>query len=670
MNSYISGNITYEEKRENARMFCRNCGSELREGARFCQECGTEVKAEPAVQSSAAAPSEAMGEQSGTEKKGKKEKRTKEEKKSRAGLLVCVAIVLLMLIGAGAGAAVYMSPTQKYNRAMKKGAAYMAEEAFSEAVVCYSDALAIQKSREAEKAIVKAYVKYGEECVKKSDYDGAISSFMEALEYDDDNDGALEGLTAAYIGSGDLCLADKEYEQADAFYGKALELDENNGEARAGRITCYIGFGDEARDSGDSEKALEYYSEVLLWDDTNAEAYCGEAHIAAMQGDVSHAMELLATGLFYNENDSELMQEKEYLIENTVMTAKESIYDSSYSYREEFNDEGILVMDYSYDGDTLSYESAYNDAGSILWSKSYRYGATSSESTWEYDKDGKLLKYTYTNYSDPTYSYRDEYEYDGNGNQTKYTEYNSTNQIMMLQLYEYGEKDRNTQETAYYYSYDSYDDEEPESSSWNVYTYTFDDYGNIAVTEYTGGYDYGGEIGEWDPYVFCEEREYDADGKVLVYRSSYFEDGAAQIDYECRYTYDENGNILAEDIVNYGADGEDEPERYTNEYRYYEDGTELWSRIYVEGGVSEISCNEEGAVLSSRYEELDDSYYSYYDCEYDEHNNKVREVYDNTYGYSVYEYENSYDEFGNLVQVYDVESGRTTTYKYEYKLVK
>lgn len=652
-------------------MFCRNCGSELREGARFCQECGTEVKAGPAVQPSAAVPSEAMGEQAGTEKKEKKEKRAKAEKKSRAGLLVGFAIVLVILIGAGAGAAVYMSPTQKYNRAMKKGAAYMAEEAFSEAVVCYGDALAIRSSREAEKAIVKAYVKYGEECVKTSDYDGAISNFKEALDYDDDNVGALEGLIAAYIGSGNRSLADREYEQADAFYGKALELDENSEEAKEGRLICYIGLGDGAQDGGDYDRALEFYDQVLLWDDTNAAAYCGEAHIAAVQGDVSRAMELLAAGLSYNENDSRLIREKEYLIENTVITAKESIYSSVNRYREEFNDEGILVMDYSYDGDTLSYESAYNDAGSMLWSKSYRYGATSSESTWEYGEDGNLLKYTYTNYADPTYSYRDEYEYDGNGNQTKYTEYNSEDQIMALQLYEYDEKERNTREIAYYYSYDSSDEEEPASSSWSVYTYTYDDHGNIAVTECTGGYDYGGETEEWEPYVFGEEREYDADGRVLVYRSSYYEDGAAQIDYECRYTYDENGNILAEDIVNYGANGDTgEPERYTNEYRYYEDGTELWSRIYVEGGVSEISCNEEGAVLSSRYEELDDSYYSYYDCEYDEHNNKVREVYDNTYGYSVYEYENSYDAFGNLVQVYDVESGRTTTYKYEYKLVK
>ena len=666
-------------------MFCKNCGKELSNTAKFCTDCGTPVQVNEesaeTVASDSAESSQPVTDSSNqpvvdsSQPVTEKPKKAKKEKKGKKGLVITLVIVFVVIIAAVAGIAFYMSPGQQYKRAMKKGDDFMSEKAYSDAVICYENALDIQKSREAEKALVKAHIKYAEEFVKQSNYADAIDHFLEALDRDEDNKDAQEGLIGAYVGFGNQKLESKAYEEAEELFENALALDGGNDDAKAGRIGCYLGFGDKAADSGDYDKALTYYDEVLDWEDDNASAYCGKAHVTALQGDVFRAMELLEEGLEWNEDNSELLREREYLIENVIVTAKEMVWnDGSYS-REEYNEEDICVKSESYDRKgALNYETAYDDKGNILWSKSYDgRGNVTSETTYEYDGMGNTLTCVYSSTDYPEESYRTEFEYDGNGNLVKQSSYSTSGQMTSLTIYEYDGDNRNTLYAYYYYYYESLEDETPSSSGWESIKYTYDDHGNTATRVYASGSEYGDGTNYENTYSESSVREYDADGNVTACTIS---DSYGGTDNTIS-TYDSQGNMLTSEnyyVDEYGDTGY----RNVTKYEYYADGTTSW---YWNGEYdrednlteeTEAFYDEEGKTVNYRYESNYNynKYYSYNEYEYDEHNNTVKEICDSSYDYTVYEYENSYDAFGNLTNVYNKKYGTSYSYRYEYMLKK
>lgn len=641
-------------------MFCSNCGKELADGAKFCPDCGT-----PIVSGENALTAEEKTEKADTKKL-----------KTKKRIIIPVIIILVVIIAAVGGIAFYMSPGQQYKRAMNKGDSFMSEKAYSDAIICYENALDIQKSREAEKALVKAYIKYAEECAKQEKYDEAIDNFLNALDEDEDNDDALEGLMNAYVGFGNQKLESKAYKEAEEKFKNALDLDENNQEALKGIVNCYLGFAEQAVDSGDYDKALEWYDEVLFREEDNASAFRGKAHVTALQGNVNYAMELIEEGLGWNADNGELLEEREYLIENSVISAMEMVWsDGSYS-REEYNDADVCVKRSGYDNrGSLTYETEYDEEGKLQWSKSYdSKGNVTYEDIYEYDEKGKMIRCLYTNNEYPEESNRYEYEYDGNGNLLKQTGYSSSDQLTSIYIYEYDEKNQQTLSAYYYYSYDSQAETIASYSEWEANTYTYDEHGNIATREYSWGYENDNGIRNENLYSESYARWYDDNGNVTACTITDSNGG----NDNTTYSYDAQGNVLSKEHTYENGSGY--RSRDIEKYEYYEDGTESWYWMGEYNGdtedeltaVTESYYDEAGNIISNKYESHSDysDYYSYSECEYDEHSNRTKEVYESNYGTSVYEYENSYDAFDNLVRVYEKSYGNTTIYRYEYRLLK
>ncbi len=666
-------------------MYCSNCGKELPDTAQFCTNCGERIQVNekpvenmtPEVTNSVPMTEEVQApvtEEKNQSSPDNGQKKTK-KKKSKKGLVIALVIVFVVMIAAVAGVAFYMSPGQKYKRTMKKGDDFMSEQAYSDAVICYENALDIQKSREAEKALVKAYIKYAEKFVKQSNYTEAIDTFLEALDRDEDNDDALEGLLGAYIDFGNQKLSSKAYEEAEEQFENALALQKDNEEALAGKINCYVGFGDVAADSGDYDKALEYYDKILDWEEDNPSAYCGKAHVTALQGDLYRAMELLEEGLECNENNSKLLEEREYLIENVIVTARDMVWnDGSYS-REEYNEEGNCIRSTSYNRrGILTYETTYDENGNTQWTKGYdERGNIEYETRFEYDSNGNLLKYIYNSIAYPENSNREEYEYDGNGNIIKQRSYSSSDQLLNITIYEYDENKQNTLYAYYYYSFRSLEDEKPYYSGWESNEYTYDNHGNVETRVYVSGYENDDGIQDESTYYESYEREYDGNGNVT---SCIRSDGYGGTENTIS-TYDSQGNVLTSEYY-YVNEYDEISYKYVTRNEYYADGTISW---YWNGeyngedeliAETEISYNEAGNTTNYRYESYYDyeANYTYYTYEYDEHDNKISEIYDSSYDYTVNEYENSYDAFGNLTNVYEKKNGTSYGYRYEYQLKK
>jgi tetratricopeptide (TPR) repeat protein len=70
-----------------------------------------------------------------------------------------------------------------------------------------------------------AHYNYGIFCVKRREFQSAISHFRDAIALDEHDPTAYEGMTAAYLGLGDL-------QTADFWNRKILELDPSNARAR------------------------------------------------------------------------------------------------------------------------------------------------------------------------------------------------------------------------------------------------------------------------------------------------------------------------------------------------------------------------------------------------------------------------------------------------------
>ncbi len=131
-------------------------------------------------------------------------------------IVVLCIVLALALIGGGAFLVykfIINNPEKKYEKAMSQAADFMDEE----------------------------------------EYKSAIDSYKEALEYEDEDEDALEGISVAYKKLGDEYLAKEDYEKAYSNYVKAFK-DVENKEAQEAALTlayeqavkAYEEFDDEA----------------------------------------------------------------------------------------------------------------------------------------------------------------------------------------------------------------------------------------------------------------------------------------------------------------------------------------------------------------------------------------------------------------------------------------
>lgn len=144
----------------------------------------------------------------------------------------------------------------------------------------------------------------------------------------------------------------------------------------------------------------------------------------------------LSESTHYDASDNETSQTEYTYDKKGNLIATETYEDNQLARSEvyEYDKKGneTLYVNYLYDEDGQKNEwwrdeAVYDKKGNLLESTTYRNGELSSEFTYEYDKNGNRLKFTYIYYSDYYESgkvvYVDEYEYDEKGHLKKISYY-------------------------------------------------------------------------------------------------------------------------------------------------------------------------------------------------------------------------------------------------------
>lgn len=109
-------------------MSCMNCGAELRQGVRFCPKCGTPVAAEPAYAPPPAAEPLRTSWDAGAAA-------APPRRKSRAGKILLIVFGVLLVLGIGAGVAVYFGVRYFANQVKSSEPYQLAERELRESPV-------------------------------------------------------------------------------------------------------------------------------------------------------------------------------------------------------------------------------------------------------------------------------------------------------------------------------------------------------------------------------------------------------------------------------------------------------------------------------------------------------------------------------------------------------
>ncbi len=245
---------------------------------------------------------------------------------------------------------------------------------------------------------------------------------------------------------------------------------------------------------------------------------------------------------------------------------------------EEFDETGEKSRKtlYYVEGDILNWTDNVYEYGNIISSITYdKDGNVSGSKEYEYDVNGNQTKYTEYS-SDGSVSGSKEYEYDVNGNQTKYTEYSSDGNVRWSEEYEY---DVNGNQTKYV-SYDW----DGNVSRYIEYEYEYDVNGNQTKRV---SYDGDGNV-RWS-----EEYEYDVNGNQTKYVSY---DGDGNASGYTEYEYDANGNQTKD--IRYNKDGNVSGSK---EYEYDVNGNMIkYVNYYKDGSISnwgEKKYDADGTLL-------------------------------------------------------------------------
>lgn len=299
---------------------------------------------------------------------------------------------------------------------------------------------------------------------------------------------------------------------------------------------------------------------------------------------------------------------------------------------------GALGLDVGWDGETstVSLDSAENaeDTAGIAepgWKMVSAHTDSwlgTSDTTYTYDAQGRLIEESGTNSLTGDYVYK--YQYDENG----------------TLVYESFDTDAKVMEGAEHYVY-TYD-----SQGRLLTSRTESYYNGMTFEEYT--YDADGNISTYltgdDQYQVFYKYTYDAEGKMLVedldngrkvYNYEYndagqlvheYEAPLTELSYQCFYTYDAKGNLLSE--------------RYGDDYYGY--------------NTIAYTYDEHDNLLTQTYNDVLDVSYTY---EYDAAGNIIYEK--ETYDWDYWEYK--YDSKGNLLESFEyIHDGGTTREIYEY----
>ena len=266
-------------------------------------------------------------------------------------------------------------------------------------------------------------------------------------------------------------------------------------------------------------------------------------------------------------------------------------------------------------------EYTYDSAGQLI-RKSGKYGSNEyyeeDESTYQYDEKGNLISeirtYKVNGVKSESISGETKYDYDDHNNvirkESKHSTYTET----------------------------------------SVYTNSYDSMGRLSKVSYDMNLK-DGEDHRTTVYRYDGESTRILTETITNTTDSYTPAEADKYTLTNTFTYDEKGNVLTEvhtqddaaDPTEYGAD-------YKDEYIYDENGNIIQLISY-------------DAVSKGQY-----AISSKVTTEYDSHGNRTKETeedidFDTTYTYN---FDNTYDENGNLIKIHEVSDGHETVTTYEY----
>lgn len=212
-------------------------------------------------------------------------------------------------------------------------------------------------------------------------------------------------------------------------------------------------------------------------------------------------------------------------------------------------------------GTTSDGNAGKSDGSEINTTIDETTDTTLTENTSNEHEAQVLPLYTRYYYYDGSFAASDEYTYDENGTLLKCT-YSESGEISYTD-YKYDENG-NCIEEVYY-------DESGETTSKTEHTY--DENGNCIE-----------DIYYWEDEISSKkEYAYDANNNQIEYRSYYFDSGNAELSEREEYTYDDNGILLEQNLYN--------AERITNKLKY-DSHENLIEKIYYQDNGEIESCEK------------------------------------------------------------------------------
>lgn len=397
---------------------------------------------------------------------------------------------------------------------------------------------ASESSEDAKDAAWQEQYALGMQCLSEQRYEEAVIAFSAAIEIKPNSSGSYVSRADAYYEWGysllderqqqEVTLSDipvhltdeaaEKYEMASADYEKAREIDPAAQGADRNAITN-TALADYHRENGNEEKAQEYEDKVqTLIDEHKVSDEIAE--LIENRDQEADTVYLLTESLwqpFQRANS-----------EKTVYTYDDNGYlireDNYTVYDIEKQEEMLMsIVEYTIDdvGNVLSEVKKYPDTGEVLLTKTYTYDA----------QGYKIAELSETAQSEH-YDVETEYRYDAAGRLIK--------------------------EISYYERYDNY--------TWNDYEYDGD--GNLVkVTQWSKeGYDEadietssGGMLLGWRTYAYNEEG-------VLI-NIFYFDDTGSDSGLLSEEAYDIYGNLTS--CISYGHEGNPLTITFENTYDVY-----------------------------------------------------------------------------------------------------
>ncbi len=304
----------------------------------------------------------------------------------------------------------------------------------------------------------------------------------------------------------------------------------------------------------DDETKIDFSEELIEIDETNAEWYLTIANIYIAQGDTDTAIAILRKGLEKASDTTEI----EALLNQLVPNISELVRTSGYYYDE--------------DGDLL-YVNEYDSNGNLTRQK---YSSSEYVYIIKYDTDERITysenKVIYDDGTQSTSICSDyQYEYDSDGNLICFTYTNV-------------------------YTFISPDGEEYPSTAKYEYGYEYNSHGDVSKRTYSYKYlSHGNSSSYW---VDCDY-EYSLNGSITKKVETYSDDEFASFSdsdgmhpfssQTTEYEYDENGLIASYVVTNRSTDGT--VAVWTYEFTYD-----------VAGNVTYFGITSEGTIIGYTYE--------------------------------------------------------------------